>query len=199
MKKEFQMASATIHKIPFARLPLSAGEGAFAGSDFEELDANILLSAGNPSDCLAFPVTGDSCVPTIPSGSIVVVNKYLQPTNGSIIAASVDGLNHIKVFEQKGSTGLRLVSPNEKYEPREIKEHDDFHIRGVVTGCCLPVERVIPTTLPVYTLTDFEPIGKLFKCKFDPGLEIMIGKDSMVKGFQMASRILKEKVLHWPR
>lgn len=155
MNKEIQMASATIYKIPFARSPLSAGAGAFASSDFEELDANILLSAGNPTHCVAFPVTGDSCVPTIPNGSIVIVNKYLQPTSGCIIAASVDGLNHIKVFEQKGSTGLRLVSPNEHYEPREIKEHDDFHCLGVVTGCCLPVERVIQLQAePVYTLTD---------------------------------------------
>jgi hypothetical protein len=200
MNKEFlQMASATPFKIPFAHLPLSAGNGAFAGSGFDELDANSLLSGGNPKHCLAFTVTGDSCVPTIPNGSIVVVNRYLQPTNGSIIAASVDGLNHIKVFEQKGSTGLRLVSPNEHYEPREIREQDDFHLLGVVTGCCLPVERVIQVAEPVYTLTDFEPIGKLWKAKFDPGLEILIGKDSMVRGFQMASRILKRKVLKWPR
>jgi DNA polymerase V len=194
MQKEFHMASATIYKIPFARSPLSAGAGAFAGSDFEELDANLVLSAGNPTDCLAFTVTGDSCVPTIPNGSIVVVNRTLQPTNGSVIAASLNGLNHIKVFEQKGA-GLRLVSPNDHYEPREIKEHDDFHVLGVVTGCCLPIGKAEQS--PVYTLTDFIPAGKLFKCTFDPGLEIMIGRDSMVKGFQMASKILKHNILNW--
>lgn len=193
MQKELHMASATPIKIPFARSPISAGGGSFAGSDFEELDANTLLSAGNPRDCLAYTVTGDSCVPTIPDGSIVVVNRVTQPVNGNIVAASVNGLIHIKVFEQKGR-GLRLVSPNEQYESREIKQDDDFHILGVVTGCCLPITSQPPS---IYTLTDFIPVGKYFRAKFDPGLEILIGKDSMVKGFQMASRILKDNILNW--
>lgn len=188
------MASATPFKFPFARSPISAGTGTFASSDFEELDTNILLSAGNPKDCLAFTVTGNSCVPTIPNGSIVVVNRYLQPTNGSIIAASVNGLNHIKVFQQKGAI-LTLVSPNKDYEPREIQEHDDFHLLGVVTGCCLPIDGSAHE--PIYTLTDFIPMGKYFRAKFDPGLEITIGRDSMVRGFQMASRILKDNILKW--
>lgn len=196
------MASNTLYKIPIARSPLSAGPGAFTNTEFDELDTNTFLSAGQPAHCVIYPVSGESCVPTIPSGSMVVVNRLIQPLKGHVVAACVDGLNHIKIFEPRESH-LRLVSSNGNYEPIEVREHDDFHMLGVVTGCFWEVQRVFHTAPPepIYSLKGFKSEGSGFRAQFDSSdgqkLDLAIDRQSMKDGIMWASKALGRKVLNW--
>lgn len=200
--KEKKMSSNTPYKLPLARAPLSAGPGAFADSDFEEIDANILLSGGHPTHCLLCPVTGDSCDPTIPHGSIAVVNKMIEPLNGHTIACEVDGLNHIKIFEKRESH-LRLVSRNPHYEPIEVREHSSLYILGVVMFGIVVVDRVIQREAaePIYSLTDLQPTGQMFRARFESDhgqpLEILVPRETLTNGIRMATKALKKNILRW--
>lgn len=202
MKEYFYMASKTPHRLPYARLPLSAGPGAFVDTDFDSVDANLLLSENQPSNCILFQVTGDSCDPSVPHGSIAVVNKSIEPLDGHTIACSVEGLNHIKVFERR-EAALWLVSPNTLYEPREIKPYEEFGVIGVVMWALVPKPRVIrrDTAEPVYSLTKLAPSGGLYTCRFEsddaPPVEVRFGTETLKRGVRIAADLLRDNVLKW--
>jgi DNA polymerase V len=202
MKEYYRMASKTPYSLPFARLPLSAGPGAFVDNDFDSVDANLLLSENQPSNCILFQVTGDSCDPSVPHGSIAVVNRTIEPLNGHTIACSVDGLNHIKQFERK-EAALWLVSPNTRYDPREVAAHDDFDVIGVVMWALVPTPRVIrrETQQPIYDLTDLSPVGSMFRARFESAngqpIEMTVAREALANGIKMATKALTRKVLTW--
>lgn len=117
--------------IPLANSLLSAGPTSEIGDDFRLLDINFLVTSGREG-FFAFEVTGDSMVDTIKPGALVFVDTWAEPRNGSIIAADVNGLTCIKIF-QYSSSGLYLVSANIEYKPKEITSGDSFRVLGVVT------------------------------------------------------------------
>jgi hypothetical protein len=184
----YKMALNTLHTLTFAHAPLSAGPGAFPCSDFEELDANLLLSGNCPDDCLVYPVTGDSCDPQIPNGSLVVVNRRIEPIDGHTIAVTSDGLNHIKILER---SPLRLVSPNAK--PVPIRE--PFFIIGVVTWCLQPIARQIRRTEPVYRMTDLTDAGNVLRARFESPtgepVEMSFCKEAAPEGMELTRQVLK--------
>lgn len=185
----YSMPSKTTYTLALAQSPLSAGPGTFASADFDELDVNLLLSAGQPEHCFIYPVTGDSCDPQIPHGSLVVVNRKIEPMDGHTVAVSLDGLNHIKILER---TRLRLVSPNTDYEPLQIR--DPFHVIGVVTWCMRPITKSKQLPEPVYVMTDVKAHGPILRAKFqaDCGhtLELNFKKDAAEEGMEMTAQVL---------
>jgi len=183
--------------IPLASYPLSAGYGNEAYGTYEGIDINYVLTGGRKG-CQAYEVTGDSAIPYIFPGSVVVVDPSAEPRNGSIIASHLNGLNYIKVFESRPT--LRLVSPNQRYEPREINENDQFHVLGVVVGYfgIARPEFIVKKDL-IYTLTDLSPTDRgLFNVAFegDHGdkVEVKILREDVVKGIKMATKALKEMI-----
>lgn len=119
-------------KIPLAFSMISAGTGVEISEDYELLDVNALITR-NRDGFVSFTVTGNSMVDSIRAGDLVFVDTYAQPINGSVIAACVNGLTCVKIFQQK-PTGLYLVSANKTYEPRRVTSTDSFAILGVVRG-----------------------------------------------------------------
>src|SRR4051812_28277425 len=108
--------------IPMAFSMISAGPAAEIGEDFQGLDVNSLIT-GEREGFAAFEVTGDSAAPHIQPGYIVFVDTWAQAKNGDLVASTVNGLTCVKRF-QHSSKGLRLVSNNEAYPPREIHASD---------------------------------------------------------------------------
>lgn len=126
------LATNSKHKIPLALSLLSAGPAVEIGEDYELLDINALVTRGREG-FIAYPVTGDSMIEGIQPGSVVFVDPYAEPRNGSIVAASVNGAICVKTFQIR-ERKLYLVPQNTKYPSKEIREADNLHILGVVKG-----------------------------------------------------------------
>ena len=79
-----------------------------------------------------FRVTGDSMMPEIKPGALLIVDRQLETSDGDIIVARLDGDLCVKVlsFKENGSIFLRSINPN--YEPIRIEEGSDFEVWGSV-------------------------------------------------------------------
>ena len=115
---------------PLALSSLSAGRGAEIAGDYDDLDVNELITKGKDY-FVAYPITGDSMVPTIPSGSVVFVDPMALPQSGQPVVCRLNGLYSVKYFRRSGPR-LYLVPANGDYETREVFERDDFEVMGVV-------------------------------------------------------------------
>ena len=66
------------------------------------------------------------------SGDLLIVDRAVTPTNGSIVIAVVNGDLTVKRFHQSQGH-ITLLPENPAYEPIEIGHDVDFAIWGVVT------------------------------------------------------------------
>jgi DNA polymerase V len=122
-----------------ATAPLYASQPAAGfpapGDDVVEkpLDLNDLL-IDNPTATFFVRVTGDSMEGAkIFAGDILVVDRSVDPVDGSIVVAAVFGelvVKRLKKYPQK----VCLVSEQEGYEPITVSDVDDIYIWGVVVG-----------------------------------------------------------------
>ncbi len=98
----------------------------------KSLDLNEFLIK-NPHSTYFLRVSGDSMSDYgIFDGDIVIVDKNVEPVDGKIVIASVNGEFTIKVFHKKNDKIL-LLPGNKKYKPIEVEKSDvDFVIWGVV-------------------------------------------------------------------
>ena len=72
----------------------------------------------------------------IRSGDILVVDRSLEPGNGSIVIACVDNEFTVKYFYRDENTGaVSLVPGNRKYRPILFTDGMELKIFGVVTAC----------------------------------------------------------------
>jgi repressor LexA len=62
---------------------------------------------------------------------MVIVDKSLNPVNGDIVIAQIDGEWTMKIFKKKGNSIL-LIPDNPKYKP--IKPKSELKVAGVVTS-----------------------------------------------------------------
>jgi DNA polymerase V len=97
-----------------------------------KLDLNDALIR-NPAATFFVRVTGDSMIEAgIYSEDILVVDRSLNPKDGSIVIAVIDGELLVKrLIMQKGK--VYLVPENKYYSPIEIKDEMAFEVWGVVT------------------------------------------------------------------
>jgi repressor LexA len=102
------------------------------------LDGEPLDRVPISSRILGFPSTeafmvkakGDSMIPKINEGDLVIAKKALDANSGDIVVCVNDGESLIKKL-QKGKQ-IILVSLNPKYEPFVASE--DFRVEGIVRG-----------------------------------------------------------------
>ena len=66
-------------------------------------------------------------------GDILVVDRSLEPKNGKIVIAAVDGQLTVKRL-QKSKRGIFLTPENDLFKPIKIEEEKDILIWGVVTN-----------------------------------------------------------------
>ena len=141
MKKEVQnvqsVSPAHILKKQTAPLYASSPAAGFPapGDDSVEkpLDLNDLL-VDNPTATFFVRVSGDSMEGArIFDGDVLVVDRSLTPSDGSIVVAAVFGEMVVKRLKKYPSRA-ELVSENTGYQPIVIQDMDDVFIWGVVVG-----------------------------------------------------------------
>jgi len=97
------------------------------------LDINDLV-VKNPAATFYVRVQGNSMEEAgIFDNDVLVVDRALEPKNGSIVVAAVFGEMVVK-FLEKNSSGTRLISASESYQPIDVSQHDDCYVWGIVVG-----------------------------------------------------------------
>lgn len=97
------------------------------------LDLNEKLIRNKEATFL-LSVQGDSMKDAgIMDGDILVVDRSIEPQDGKIVIAALDGELTVKRLSIK-STGTWLVPENDNYPPIPVREASDIVIWGVVTA-----------------------------------------------------------------
>jgi DNA polymerase V len=120
-------------ELPMFLESVSAGFPSPADDYLEDrLDLNDYLIR-NPSATFFVRVTGDSMIDSgIYSGDVLVVDRSLNPKDGNIIIAAIDGELVVKRM-QRIKNKIYLVPENKRYKPIEISAEMNFEVWGVVT------------------------------------------------------------------
>jgi DNA polymerase V len=120
-------------ELPMFLESVSAGFPSPADDYLEDrLDLNDYLIR-NPSATFFVRVTGDSMIDSgIYSGDVLVVDRSLNPKDGNIIIAAIDGELVVKRM-QRIENKIYLVPENKRYKPIEISAEMNFEVWGVVT------------------------------------------------------------------
>lgn len=96
------------------------------------IDLNEML-VERPAATYFVEVQGHSMIGAgIFSGDTLVVDRSLEPHNGSVVVAVVDGTFTVKKYTVGKSGMITLVAENPKYPPILVKEGMDVQIWGVV-------------------------------------------------------------------
>lgn len=97
------------------------------------LDLNDLI-VKNPVSTFYVRVEGDSMQGAgINSGDIVVIDKSIEPRNGDIVIAAVDGEFTLKYLKIENKTKAWLVAAHPDFAPIALHEATDAGVWGVVT------------------------------------------------------------------
>jgi DNA polymerase V len=122
------------YRLPIYASRVPAGTPEDADDDLEKMaDLNSLLLK-NPKDTFLLRVAGDSMMDAgIYENDMLTVDRKLEPRNGQIVVALVDGGATVKTF-RKDPDGITLVPENNRYAPIKILPANDFQILGVVTN-----------------------------------------------------------------
>ena len=97
------------------------------------LDLNELLVA-RPAATYFVRAEGDSMEGAgIRSGDMLVVDRSLEASDGSVVIACVDGEFTVKTL-RKGRSGVRLEAANPAYKPIRFKGEMELRVFGVVTA-----------------------------------------------------------------
>ncbi len=121
-------------RLPLFMTPVPAGDPS-SGDDHVEryLDISRHLIR-NPVATFLVRVTGDSMIGAgIRSGDILVVDRSIEPADGKIVIAVVEGRLTVKRLRIEGEKAV-LVPENPDYAEVEIGDGSDVVIWGVVTG-----------------------------------------------------------------
>jgi repressor LexA len=120
----------TNRKIPVlgrvaAGIPIDAIEEII---DYEEVD-DRLASLG---DLFGLKIKGDSMMPRICDGDVVIVQKQDTADSGDIIIATINGDDAVCKRLQVYSNAILLYSLNPAYASIDVTGRTDFHIIGKV-------------------------------------------------------------------
>ncbi len=104
------------------------------------MDLNELL-VKNPEKTFLVRVSGDSMINAgIHDGDILIVDCRMEPTDGKIVIASLDGQLTVKRLKKNKSGQVFLLPENSKFSAIEIKPENETHILGIVTNVIHPVK-----------------------------------------------------------
>lgn len=118
-------------ELPLMGTAVSCGLPVGGDHFVEEKIALEKLITQNPEQTFYVKSKGESMLPTIREGDILVVNKQILPRNSSIVLAQINSEFTVKRFS-KTKNIITLIADNSLY-PSVIPEGDD-QVCGVVTG-----------------------------------------------------------------
>lgn len=97
---------------------------------FEETMILSPMNIPHPGETYILKVKGDSMIyEGIKEGDIVILDKFIKPKNGDIVAANIDGEWTLKYLRNvNGDVFLEAANP--KYKP--IKPNEKLEVGGVV-------------------------------------------------------------------
>ena len=108
------------------------------------LDLNELLVA-RPAATYFVRAAGDSMVGAgVQDGDLLVVDRSLEPEDGSTVIACVDGEFTVKTY-RRDKDGVRLEAANPAYPPIRFAGEMELRVFGVVTAV---VHRLLPAARP---------------------------------------------------
>ena len=97
------------------------------------LDLNELLVA-RPAATYFVRAAGDSMMGAgIQNGDLLVVDRSLDPTDGAVVIACVDGEFTVKTY-RRDAAGIRLEAANPAYPPIRFSGAMELRVFGVVTA-----------------------------------------------------------------
>lgn len=119
--------------LPFADAGIKAG---FPSPAQDYLEGTIDLNkelVRHPATTFYGRVKGNSMIDAgIKEGDLLVIDKSLEPQDGDMVVAFIDGDFTIKYVRQEKDC-LWLVPANADYQPIRVTEENDFMVWGVVT------------------------------------------------------------------
>lgn len=96
------------------------------------LDLNDLV-VRRPAATFFVRVMGESMTGVgIHADDLLVVDKSVEPRNGSVVIAVVDGCLTVKLFHRRPD-GVTLRPANDAFPPIDVDEGGDLEVWGVVT------------------------------------------------------------------
>ncbi|HCX3372229.1 translesion error-prone DNA polymerase V autoproteolytic subunit [Legionella pneumophila serogroup 2] len=128
-----QLKSRAVYQLPVFASKIQAGFPSPADDYIEGyLDLNTKFIK-HPSSTFVLQATGDSMVDAgIFSGDWLLVDRSLEPSDGRIVIAAVNGELTVKRLAQKGGK-VQLLPANPQFKPIDITEDSQMVIWGVVT------------------------------------------------------------------
>lgn len=124
----------TIVKIPLQICKIAAG---FPSLVEEYIDENIDLNKyliKHPAATFLVRVSGNSMIGAgIHDNDLLIVDKSINPTNGKIVIAAIDGYLTVKRLIIKNSITY-LQAENDEFPAIQINPEAGIHIWGVVTN-----------------------------------------------------------------
>ncbi len=129
----YSVKNSNWNSVPFYQASVSAGFPSPA-EDFMDLELNLQdYLIQHPSATFCVRVTGDSMIKAgISSGDVMIVDRSLEPKDGSIVLAVLNGEFTVKRIK-KNKDQLLLIPENTKFDPIVVSEEMDFKVWGVVT------------------------------------------------------------------
>lgn len=124
--------------LPFFAAQVKAGFPSPADDFMEkQLDLNEHLIQ-HPAATFFVRVDGDSMIGAgIHQGDILIVDRSIEPSNGKIVIAVLDGaftVKRIRISRVPGNKTQILLEPeNPAFQPIRIQPESDFQVWGVVT------------------------------------------------------------------
>lgn len=122
------------YRLPFFEHAVAAGFPSPAeDSESQTMDLNEYLIK-HPTSTFFVKVAGSSMINAgIHHNDVLVVDRSLEPLNGKIIVAAVNGELTVKRLSRERNR-VRLLPENEAFTPIDIDSETQLHIWGVVTS-----------------------------------------------------------------
>jgi DNA polymerase V len=135
------MTNAATNKLPLMARAVSAGFPSPA-TDYVEKEISIMdMVVKNPGATFFMRVKGDSMIgASIPSNSILVVDRSIHAQSGQIIIGWLNGEWCVKRLDRT-KDGCVLKSENAAYPPIVITPETDFQVWGVVTYAIVDTQK----------------------------------------------------------
>lgn len=134
MEQILKLVQHRFYRLPLYQSAVTAGFPSPAENEIEaELDLNELLIQ-RPAATFFLRVAGSSMIKAgIHPNDILVVDRSIEPTNGKVVIASINGELTVKRLYREGKH-VQLRAENDAYPSIQITEEMEFCVWGVVTN-----------------------------------------------------------------